>query len=60
MEQNVESEDISDNEFQELSQSQSQYQTQPSSGSEYRPDQETDQENESESLDSQVCCRITD
>ena len=54
MEQFYESEEIPDSEFVELSQSQSQPRAQPSSGSEYVPDQELDQTSETESLDSQV------
>ena len=50
MELYMESEDISESEFEELSQSQ----PQASSGSDYIPEQESDQGSEIESLDSQV------
>ena len=55
MELYMESEDISESEFEELSQSQ----PQASSGSDYIPKQESDQGSEIESLDSQVQNRIT-
>ena len=57
MELYMESEDISESEFEKLSQSQSQ--PQASNGSEYKPEQESDQGSENESLDSQVHNRIT-
>ena len=53
----MESEDISESEFEKLSQSQSQ--PQASNGSEYKPEQESDQGSEIESSDSQVQNRIT-
>ena len=62
MEHFFESEGISDAEFEELSQSQSQPQpqseAQPSNGSEYVPDQESEQDSENGPLDSQVHCKI--